>query len=362
MQGPTDGGPTTVMPDTSRPLEALLPADPSQVDEYAILGRIPGHHASDVFLARSGGQRLCVVKLSGANELADPQRLGREAGYLSKVRSRRVATLLGTGVWHDRAYFVQEFIDGPTLADLLHESPNHAAGTADTYRLARGLAEALHDVHAADVVHRDVKPSNIIISETRGVMLVDFGIARADADPRITRHGMAVGTPRYMSPEQATGRDVGYPSDVFGWGLVVGEALLGRHPLRDIEEGLPAVQRCVPDPALDDTSLGRLVRDALQYTPDFRPSLRQILAEIDRTEVLPTPDETLAIPLPDRRWRDVRTVGEARELATPLVDDVLGLLADRLVVVVAAAVALGLLGWLIGFLIGVVVSAPGGGA
>lgn len=362
MQEPTDSGPTAVMPDTSRPLEALAAADPAQVDDYVILGRIPGHHASDVMLARSPRDGLCVLKLSGVNEITDPQRLVREADYLAKVRSRRVARLIGTGVWNDRAYFVQEFIDGPTLADVLRDAPDHTAGTADAYRLARGLAEALGDVHAADVVHRDVKPSNIIISDSRGVMLVDFGIARADTDPRITRHGMAVGTPRYMSPEQTTGENVGEASDVFGWGLVVGEALLGRHPLIDIDQGLPAVQRCFADPALGETSLGRLVRDALQYNPGYRPSLRQILAELDRTEVLPAPNETLAIPLAERGWRDVRSLHEARDMAVPLIDDALGLLADRLVVVVGAALALALLGWLAGFLVGAVLAAPGGGA
>lgn len=353
---------TPGLPPTSRPLSPLRDQDPTVIDEYQLLGRIPGHHHSDVFVARGPKHGLCVVKRSGAGDLNDPQRLVREAEYLGKVRSPRVARLMGTGVWEDRAYFVQEFIDGPTLADVLAEAPGNAVTTAEAYRLARGLAEALRDVHEVDVVHRDVKPSNIIISSTRGVVLVDFGIARTDTDPRITQQGLVVGTPRYMSPEQTTGREVGTPSDVFGWGLVIGEAMLGRHPIQAIDEGVPAIQRCTSDVALADSNLGRLVRDTLQHTPDFRPDLHQILSELDRTDVLPARDETLIIHLPDPRWRDVRSLREARRLAVPVVDDVLNLLADRLVVVMAAAVALGLLGWLLGFLIGVVVSTPGGGA
>jgi serine/threonine protein kinase len=349
-------------PDTTRPLLDLRPGDPAQIGPYTLLRRIPGHHVTDVFVVRGLKQQLLVLKLSGAGELADPERINREAANLGRVRSSRVAKVVDSGVWGERAYFVQEFIDGPTLADLLQNSGHQATSLPDAYRIARGLAEALHDVHRADVVHRDVKPSNIILNTSRGVVLVDFGIARTEQDARITRHGATLGTPRYMSPEQAGGGEVRDASDVFQWGLVVGEALLGSHPLLGIDtDGLLAVQRCTADPALDG-NLGRLVRDALQPNPNHRPTLGQILAELDRTEVLPGPDATTVIPLPDRRLTDLRTLAEVQQYLAPRMDDALGTLADKLGVFVAAVVAAIVLGWLTGFLVGAVVSTPGAGA
>lgn len=357
-----DDEPTQVLPQTARPLEELRPGDPSSIDGYGLLGRIAGHHISEVFLAEMRtGQRLCVIKLAAPEQSADRERFGREAQYLRQVSSRRTAKVVDSGVWQDRPYLVQEFVDGPTLTDVLRKQHGKPCSTGDAYRIARGLAEALHDVHRAGVVHRDVKPSNIIVNETRGVTLVDFGIALGEADPRLTAQHIVMGTPRYMSPEQASGADVGDASDVFGWGAVVGEALLGHHPIEGIDEDrIWALRRCETDPGLDGSPLGKLVRDALQLRPDHRPSIRQILNELDRTERLDTSQETALIPLPERRLRDARSWDEAVGGLRPKFDDALHLLAVRLDVFLAAIAVAVVLGWALGFILGIVASAPWG--
>ncbi len=357
LDGPDQ--PTRPLPRTTRPLEDLRPGDPAQVDGHQLLGRVSGHHLSDVFVTQFGMRStLTVIKLASTSQSADQERFTREAKYLGRVNSIRIARVLGSGFWQDRPYLVQEFVDGPTLADVLRDNGSAPCSIGDSYRLGRGLAEALRDVHAAGVVHRDIKPANIILSDARGVTLVDFGIALAPVDPRITQQGTTLGTPRYMSPEQAAGGEIGEASDVFGWGLVVGEALLGRHPIVGMgEDWAAALHRCRIDPSLDG-ALGRLVHDALSRDPQQRPTLAQILAELDRTEQLEAPSGTQVIPLPARRLQDVRSWSDLTRLAGPWADEALLALSDRTGVFVGAAIAAGILGWLIGFLLGVAAGAP----
>ncbi len=348
---------TARLPRTSRQLDELRTADPDAIDGYQLSGRIPGNHASDVFVADHQRFGRCVLKLSGA---VGAERTARESRYLAQVRSHRVARVVDSGTWQDRAYFVQEFIDGPTLADVLREGGGAPMAPTDSYRLAQGLAEAVRDVHRAGLLHRDVKPANIIVHTTRGVILVDFGIALSEVDPRLTQ-GLALGTPRYMSPEQLHGDEV-EATDIFQWGLVVGEAVLGRHPLLGIDDDRrEAISRCRPDPALAG-SLGRLVGDALQRTPEVRPTIHQILSELERTEVSPGPNETLAIPLPQRRLTDARHLDDLVLLATPYAEGALRRLGSSRALFAGAAAAAVLVGWLIGFLVGAILGAPWSGS
>ncbi len=358
-----DDEPTSARPDTARPLDGLRSDDPTGIDGHELLGRISGFHLSDVYVARTPTRsKLCVMKVAGAGQYNDAERFRREAQYLARISSIRVAKVLGSGIWQGRPYLVQEFVDGPTLADVLKEQDHQPCDLGDSYRIARGLAEALRDVHRAGVVHRDVKPANIIIHDTRGATLVDFGIALADSDPRITRQGTTLGTPRYMSPEQASGAEAGMASDVFQWALVVGESMLGRPAIVGIaDDWSGALHRCTVDPELDG-ALGRLVRHALDRSPDQRPTLEQILWELDRTERTQVTGGTRTIPLPEKRLADARSVPEARAILRPKIDDALDQLADRLGVFVAVLAVAVILGWVIGYFAGVVVSAPWGDA
>lgn len=337
-------GQTQPISDTTRLLQELQPGDPATIDRYTVLRRIPGSHVSDVFVVRD--DRLLVLKLSGESELTDPERITREAEHLKRIQSSRVAKFVDSGLWQGRAYFVQEFIDGKTLADALRE---RAATPMDAYRVACGLAEALRDVHAAGMVHRDVKPSNIIVSDKRGVVLVDFGIAHTATDTRLTRSGIAVGTPRYMSPEQAAGGPVDAASDVYQWGLVVGEVLLGRHPVLEGEF----------EPA---DRFGRLVADALRTDPLQRPTLRQVLAELDRTEVLGDPEPTDVIPTGGPNLLEARSMREARSILEQRWQQALFTLADEPSAVAAGLVVAVLAGLVLGLLTGAVLEGLTGAA
>ncbi len=349
--------PTSPLPRTARRMDDLRPDDPAAIDGYTVQGRVPGNHLSDVFLVQHERFGRCVLKLSAPGD--DAERTVRESRYLSRVRSHRVAKVVDGATWQERSYFVQEFIDGPTLAGLFADAAGAPLSHVECYRVAQGLAEAVRDVHRADVLHRDIKPSNIIVHAERGVILVDFGIARWDADPRLT-HGFALGTPRYMSPEQLSGDEV-QATDVFQWALVVGEAMLGRHPILGIdEERREAILRCRTDPGLAG-NLGRLVGDCLQRNPEQRPTIAQVLAELERTEVLPGPNETVSIPLPKRRVTQARNVDDFVRLAVPHAETALHRLAEQPRVFAGALALAVVLGWLIGFLIGVVLGAPWSG-
>jgi serine/threonine protein kinase len=361
---PIGGESTRALPVTARPVEDLDPSDPLTIKSYRLLGRLGGIHLSDVYLAEQPlTGALCVVKVAGATQFNETERFQREAQYLGRIHSLRAAKMLESGLWQGRPFLVQEFVDGPTLADLIRNNNHEPCEIGDSYRIARGLAEALRDVHKAGVVHRDVKPANIIVSNDRGVTLVDFGIALAGNDPRITLQGTTLGTPRYMSPEQWYSSEVTEASDVFGWGVVVGESLLGRHPILGMDEDWRgALERCTPDPGLTG-AIGRLVTHALDQVPAMRPSLADILRQLDLTEAIEAPDMTrTTIQLPDQRLRDARSAGDVRELLAPRVDDVLDQIATRPGVFAAAVAVAVVLGWVIGYFAGVVAAAPWGNA
>ncbi|MGH7701540.1 MAG: serine/threonine-protein kinase, partial [Gemmatimonadales bacterium] len=136
-------------------------------------------------------------------------------------------------------YYVMEFVPGPTLKH--HLSRVRRASLSDTLRIATDMLDALGYAHAQGIVHRDVKPENIVLSPP-GAVLLDFGIAKAVAvsgTDRLTRSGFAVGTSAYMSPEQVAGsEDIDYRSDLYSLACVLFEALAGRPPFEDPFEDL----------------------------------------------------------------------------------------------------------------------------
>lgn len=345
-------------------LDPLVTSDPFRLHQYTLVGRVPGQHASDVFLA-AANDTAYVLKMGPAPVDTDdvaPDRFARELRNARRVRSPRVAQVVDSGEWHGRPYLVQEHVEGPTLAALLADRDGRALDDGDLTRLATGLAEALVDLDQAGVVHRDLTPNNVIVHPVRGAVLVDFGISRADHDPRHTRHGFAVGTPGYMSPEQTRGEPATRAGDVFQWGLVVGQAMLGRHPVVGVvdpgggltEDWIAALAAAVADDGLHGR-LGRLVEQALAAEPAQRPSARDILRHVDRTSLLPAATAGLAIPYAPRGLRDARSVGEAWELTDDVRSQVAGAVAQTgwgfAVLLLVAAV----LGWAAGWLAAIVV-------
>lgn len=197
------------------------------------------------------------------------QRFEHEVRIAAQLAHPHIIPLLDSGDADGLLYFVMPRIPGETLRERLKRSGD--LPVIDAMRLLRDIADALMHAHAAGVVHRDLKPENVLCSGDHAFLL-DFGIAqweRETGEERITGHGLAIGTPRYMAPEQAAGRAVDHRADLYAWGLVAREMLLGGRSTAldiatarsDIPEALSTlIERClVPDPERRPKSAGTLV-------------------------------------------------------------------------------------------------------
>ena len=155
------------------------------------------------------------------------RRLEREVGSLSRIRSRWVAEIVDADPWGPVPYVATRYVPGLSLHELVQEEG--PVDGDDLWWLARCLADGVTSVHAAGVLHRDVKPSNVLM-EGRTPILIDFGLARVADDPRLTHTGWLLGTPGYLAPEILHGEDATTASDVHSWGATVAYAGTGGPP------------------------------------------------------------------------------------------------------------------------------------
>jgi hypothetical protein len=203
---------------------------PDRLGPYRLLERIGEGGMGVVHLATDPDGRKVAIKILRPGVAADPDarlRLGREFETMRRVRSSFVAEVIDADVTGDMPYVVTRYVAGPSL-DRLIASDGPLRGQA-LERLAWGLAEGLAAVHAAGVVHRDLKPGNVVMSG--GVpVLIDFGIAQAPDATRITQTGMFMGTPGYLAPEVVEGQPAGPAADVHSWASTVAFAATGRAP------------------------------------------------------------------------------------------------------------------------------------
>ncbi len=209
--------------------------------KYTVEREIARGGAARVFLARDGGGAFVALKVLHP-ELAvsvTADRFLREISFLSNIDHPKIARLLDYGEADWLVYFVMSYVEGPTLREHLKRVERASIG--DTSRIAVDLLGALEYAHKRGIVHRDVKPENVVLASD-GPVLMDFGIARAIAtsgQDRLTRSGFAVGTSTYMSPEQVVGaEDIDHRSDVYSLGCVLFECLVGRPPFTSSREEL----------------------------------------------------------------------------------------------------------------------------
>jgi len=191
------------------------------------------------------------------------------------------AAVVAAGLDADPPWFATAYVPGPSLADVVER--HGALPEAAVWRLAAGLAEALHAVHACGVVHRDLKPANVLLAAD-GPYVIDFGISRAFEGTSVTAAGMVVGTPGYMSPEQAEGAQAGPPSDVFSLGCVLAYAATGSAPfgggsaasvLYRVVTGQPDLTRVPP-------RLRDVIAACMAKNPAQRPGLAALGAMISQ--------------------------------------------------------------------------------
>ena len=254
---------------------------PDKLGDYRLLDRIGEGGMGVVFLARDGGHRTVALKVLRSSVAGDPtarRRLAREVETMQRVRSPHVAEVIDADLDGDMPYIVTRFVPGRTLDDVVTEDgPLNGQALAS---LAGGLAEALVAVHAAGVVHRDVKPGNVMLFQGTPVV-IDFGIAQGPDATRLTMTGMFMGTPGYLAPEVIEGRPSTEASDVHAWGATVGFAATGRPPFgTGPYEGIfyrivngQADLAGVPAPLLP------LLAAALARDPAHRPPAVQLCAQ-----------------------------------------------------------------------------------
>lgn len=228
--------------------------------------------AEDLTLHRS-----VALKFLPESEGANPesrQRLRREARALAALSHRNIVTVYALEAAGHRDFLVMEYLQGETLAERIAQRP---LPVPEVINAGIAVAEGLAHAHSRGVVHRDVKPGNIIVTLDRQVRLADFGIARVAEASTITGHGFIAGTVVYMSPEQARGERADARSDLFSLGVVMYEALTGTHPFpgERPESILYAIQHVAPEPPTAMRSgipreLERIVLKCMQKDPGLR--------------------------------------------------------------------------------------------
>ncbi|WP_328326217.1 MULTISPECIES: serine/threonine-protein kinase [unclassified Streptomyces] len=254
---------------------ALQPHDPDSLGDFRLVARLGEGGMGQVFLALSPGGQPAAVKVIRSEFARDAefgQRFAREVGAAQKVRGAHLAPLLDAEPRVERPWLATTYVAGPSLRDLVVERGPLPAG--QVMLLAWGIAHALGDIHAAHVVHRDLKPANIILDES-GPKVIDFGIVKSLAQSVThSSHSTRIGTPLYMSPEQAAGRTVDAASDVFALGSTLYFLATGREAFAAENEWAVAhrVVADTPDVSTIAPPLGRLISDCLHKEPDQRPT------------------------------------------------------------------------------------------
>ena len=260
----------------------LQPGDPAQIGPFRVVRRLGSGGMGRVFLCLSAGGRPVAVKLIRADLAADREfrvRFRREVEAARKVSGLYTALLVDADVDGPLPWLATAYVPGPSLADLVSDYGTLPA--ALLLALAAGLAEGLAAIHAAGVVHRDLKPSNILLADD-GPRVIDFGISRAVDASVLTTAGLIIGSPGFMSPEQADGAQTGPPSDIFSLGAVLAYAATGRSPFGT--GSTPAlVYRVVHGaPALDGipAEVRDLASRCLAKDPGRRPTAAGLLTEL----------------------------------------------------------------------------------
>jgi serine/threonine protein kinase len=272
-------------------LDELQAVDPRRIGPYWLEGRLGSGGMGRVYMGRSPGGRNVAIKVIRADLAENPDfraRFAQEVSAARKVSGIFTAPVVDADLEGPVPWLATSYIAGPSLADAV--AGRGPMPPTLVLRLAAGLAEGLAAIHSAGVVHRDLKPANVLLAED-GPRLIDFGISRSMEGSSLTRTGMVVGSPGFMSPEQAEGRPVGPASDIFSLGAILTFAATGEGPFGEgstvallyrVVTSEPNIQG-IPD------EVRPVIEDCLAKAPQQRPTAAQLLAWLSTAEVVADP-------------------------------------------------------------------------
>jgi len=299
------------------------------VGAYRIEAMVGEGGAGQVYRARDTRlhRPVAIKMLRGDVDPVARQRFEREAIAASGLNHPHILTVHEVGEVDGHPYLVTEFVDGGTLASWVHSARR---ARREILELLSGVADGLAAAHDAGILHRDVKPHNILVMRSGYAKLADFGLAtlagdRDESGTSVTATqlktgpGLVVGTPSYMSPEQVNGQRLDARSDIFSFGIVVYELLSGRRPFQGANA--VAVMHAIvsePAPALPDDvppALRAITERALEKDPARRYQTMRDLAADLRRAMHPTSSTGVAAQMPQRRRRRLAAIGSAAILA-----------------------------------------------
>src|SRR3984957_19880448 len=264
-------------------VEPLRRWDPDRIGPYSIIGKLGAGAMGQVFLARSTAGRLVAVKTIRVELAEEPgfrARFAREVAAASRVSGVFTASVIEADADADLPWVATAYVPAPSLSTLVRRTGPLPVSAVRW--LAAGCAEALQSIHSAGLLHRDVKPSNVLVAPT-GPQVIDFGVARVTERVQLTATHGSAGTPSYMAPEQARdGTLVSSASDVFSLGATLVFAATG-HPPYQGETSMDILVRLAtepPDLADLPAELTDLVTACLDRVPRNRPTEAAILAEL----------------------------------------------------------------------------------
>jgi serine/threonine-protein kinase len=328
-----------------------------QIDQYRIMSLLERGGMAEVFIAQDVNLRREVALKVMLTKLSQNQsfsaRFRREAQTTARLNHPNIVQVYGAGFTSSgRPYLAMQYIRGGSLQNQLEKlaARGQRLSTTDSFKIVSQIADALHTAHEAGIVHRDLKPSNILLHPNGTPVLTDLGIAAVRSElTRLTQTGSVVGTPQYMSPEQAKGQTVDGRSDIYSLGIILYQLLAGQVPFaaespvallhQHVHESPPPLNSIRPDLA---PSTLRTVDICLQKDPSYRfQTAAQLVTALHRAAV----DEGLRTPTAVPTYPDIPAPPQpATTVTTPQQRPAGWLIATA--VLILLAIIFGLYQWL----------------